>query len=389
MINKILFHMHIIGEALKYRIQTNFTRKEKNTWVFGAWKGNSYSDNTRYLFEYTLQHHPEINAYWVTKNEKIFKYLKELRRPVLLYPSKEADRVIATASFLFQTEGYKDTGEYPVGRAKVIQLWHGISCKAFNWFSNYSLIQKLMILVENGNRKEFYWTSTSRFYTVFFERVFNVPERRFLKCGYPRCDSFVVNKQSSLVTSIKSKGFRYVGLYLPTHRNWGADFDNTFVVNGLQLLDSELENSKICLIFKPHPNEVSLFSSAGKSFKNIIVLNGNTVDEADVYQYLYKCDFLVSDYSSVIYDYLIVNKPIILFPYDLERYQKEDGGLIEEYFSKPVGPMVNTWKDLSDMLRQLLETDDWQDRRMDAYRYFNEYNNDNNCESLIEMLKSL
>ena len=384
--NKYLSHFFHSSHAACYYIKTALTKKEERLWIFGAWKGTSYNDNTRYLYEYVVAHHPEIEAIWITKSKAVLEYLRELNYPVLFYPSKEAAAKIAHARYLFQTEGYRDTGDYPVGGATVIQLWHGIPCKAFNWFEHYSILQKIMIRLETGNKKRFMWISNSDFYTRFFTRVYQIPQDHFIKCGFPRCDKTVIEKESRLIDQIKNDGYKYVGLYLPTHRNWGKDFDNTYITRGLRLLDRKLEGQGICILFKPHPNEVNLFKAEGSDFKNIRLLDGTSVNEADVYQYLYKCDFLITDYSSVMYDFLITNKPIILFPYDLNRYETGDSGLVKEYFEIPVGRIVGNWEELGLSLKRILDNDEFEEKRKIANEYFNEYNVTSNSALLINLL---
>ncbi len=384
--NKYLSHFFHSFHAACYYVKTALTKKKENLWIFGAWKGNSYNDNTRYLYEYVVAHHPEIEAIWITKNKSVFEYLSAHGYPVLLYPSKESDKKIAQAHYLFQTEGYKDTGNYPVGGATVIQLWHGIPCKAFNWFEHYSILQRIMIRLETGNKRQFQWISNSDFYTRFFSRVYQIPENHFIKCGFPRCDKTVIEKDSELIEKIKKEGYKYVGLYLPTHRNWGKDFDNSYITNGLRCLDRKLNGKSICVLFKPHPNEVEKFIAESSDFKNIRLLDGTSVNEADVYQYLYQCDFLISDYSSVIYDFLITNKPILLFPYDLEHYTTSDSGLVKEYFEIPVGKFVVGWEELGNLLEGSLVNDEFEEKRKIANKYFNEYNGPSNSAQLINHL---
>ena len=48
-----------------------FTEKDKNTWIFGAWDGNLFCDNSKALFLYTIKEHTKINAFWLTKNKLV------------------------------------------------------------------------------------------------------------------------------------------------------------------------------------------------------------------------------------------------------------------------------------------------------------------------------
>ena len=72
--------------------------------------------------------------------------------------------------------------------------------------------------------------------------------------------------------------------------------------------------------------------------------------DADVYTFLSEVDILITDYSSIYFDYLLWERPIIFFPYDLEYYRDEDRGLIFEYDEYTPGPKIFNAKELENVL---------------------------------------
>lgn len=383
--NKILYHVKLVCKTLLYYRKTSKIKKEENLWLFGAWKGTTYNDNSKYLFEYVCKNCPQIHAVWLTKNTSVYEHVSSLGYPVVLYPSNEAESIIERAKYLFQTEGYKDTGEMPVGGATVIQLWHGSPSKAMNWFKKINGIKKRIVDLENGDKRNFYWVSQSPYYSKFYHEYYDIPMNHFINTGSPRCDA-INNTTSAMLERIKRDGnYNQIIFYLPTHRNWGTDYDNQFVLQGLDIVEKALKGTNICFLYKPHPNEVELFRS-NKEYKNVVILEGKEQDQQDLYQYLFACDALVSDYSSVIYDYLICNKPIVLFTYDFERYQSTDGGVPIDYINKPVGPRVETWQDMINSVRELLIKDSWKEKRECVQSYFNGYHSGQNSARLVEFL---
>lgn len=64
-------------------------------------------------------------------------------------------------------------------------------------------------------------------------------------------------------------------------------------------------------------------------------------------------DALITDYSSVFFDYLLLNKPIIFFPYDYEEYLKNDRELYVDYYEEIAGP---AFMDFSDVIKEIIET---------------------------------
>lgn len=384
---KIIRHAILLLRSVTYYLYTYFHIKDNKLWLFGAWKGTTYNDNSKYLFEYVLNNYPDINAFWVTKNRDVYDYLNNKGYPVKFYPSKEANRMIAKAGYLFQTEGYRDIGYFPVARAKVIQLWHGSPIKNLARFKrNSNALKDILIRLENGDRRSFRWTSTSDFYTSFHNKVFDIPLDKFINTGSPRCDAIMKN-DISLIDEIKMiNDFDKTILYLPTHRNWGEDFNFDFILEGLNIVEKKLRGSNICFVYKPHPNEANLIKSKIPKFNNIIVLDGLSQKQQDLYDYLYKCDLLVSDYSSVAIDYLLLDNPIVLFPYDLENYIENDGGVTQEYFDVQVGPFTYSWDQMILKAMELLEFDNWKEKRFVANKFYNEFNAGNSCEKIVDFI---
>lgn len=383
---KVMKHINMFICAIFYYIWTALHKKDYSLWLFGAWKGKTYNDNPKYLFEYVSANNPEIKAVWVTKNQAIYDSIKNKGLKVVMYPSKEANKLINRAGVMFQSEGSRDIGYYPVGRTRVVQLYHSIPAKSLGWFEKYKGIKQHIINIECDNNKKSYWLCPSLYYKKLIQNVFDVPDDHFLKVGFPRNDMIAVDAHNKYILELR-KNYEKIVLYLPTHRNWGKDFDLKFVENGLLRMDKFAFNKKICFLYKPHPNEIELIKNAVVDLQNVKVLEGS--DFEDLYDYLYECDLLISDYSGVIYDFLPSNKPIVLFDYDLENYQANDGGVPEDYFSHQVGPICNTWEDMLKQVSALLENDEWKNKRMSETDYFNARCNGNNSRLLVKIVKDM
>lgn len=385
---KIFIHFLRTIHALLYYAYTSMIKKTDNLWLFGAWKGTAYSDNSKYLFEYVCKEHPEIQAVWITKSKDIYTMLKNRGLPVELYPSHKAKYLISHARFLFQTEGSRDIGRYPVGGAIVIQLWHGIPAKTP--YREYSKIVDKIISIESDNHSRSIWISTSDFYSRAIGHIYSVDSSHFINTGYPRCDAYKIHFHNVFIEELKKKkGYKAVALYLPTHRSFGQGFDINFIRDGFSLIDDYLEGKKVCLLYKPHPNEIECFKESGKQYKSIVILDSNNPMYQDVYTYLYSCDCLVSDYSSVIYDFLCINRPIVLFDYDLKDYREHHAIILEDYFNYPVGPICYEWEEMANKVIELLEKDDWDVKRKVAYEYFNKFSDGNSCKKVTDYVLSL
>lgn len=131
---------------------------------------------------------------------------------------------------------------------------------------------------------------------------------------------------------------------MPTFRDTGLDFldaDGNFVLNIPSLARYVAEND-LLLLLKLHPymQEAKLSRLPG------VIRYPNKMD---IYPLLPLADVLITDYSSVSFDFLLLDRPVIYFAYDRERYARRDRGLWFDYETLP-GPIVQTQEKL---LREL------------------------------------
>ena len=170
-----------------------------------------------------------------------------------------------------------------------------------------------------------------------------------MEIGYPRCDHFFWS-QENLICFIKEKEpetldilnqikkYKKIIIYLPTFRE-KADNDLRRIID-FDLLEKKLREKNYLLIVKQHPN---IRLSKENNYKNIILLKSTM----DVYLIIPFTDVLITDYSSVLFDYILLKKPIILFPYDKENYLYEEKGFYFDYMKlNIIGDIVDNFEDL-------------------------------------------
>ena len=120
-----------LKNAIRFRCARIFRgRRDKNLWIFSAWEGKKYADNSKYLFEYVLEHHPKIKCVWQTQNEQVFEDLSAKGYPVQLIGTNEANETQKRAGVAIYTNGLDDFGGFPlIYGAKLVCLWHGVGFK--------------------------------------------------------------------------------------------------------------------------------------------------------------------------------------------------------------------------------------------------------------------
>lgn len=374
--------------AMIFRMITSLFPKKKNLWLFGAWKGEAYTDNSKYLFEYISDNKPDINAIWITKKEEVAELIGSKGYKVLIYPSIKAFWNISRAKVLFQTEGNRDIARFCPGRAKVIQLWHGVAAgKKVNWF-NYSGLKKRIIYSIWADHEASYWMAASPKYIETHSNLFGVPHAQFRLTGTPREDAFYNMQESSLINKIRVEhpGCKIVA-YMPTHRNFGIEDQLSDNIKRMIELDEYFGENKIVILFKPHPLEKKNCCKYKDICDNIYFAMDDEYN--DVYSYIGQTDMLVSDYSSIVYDYLLTNKPIILYTYDIDNYRNMDGGISEIFIESPVGPFCETWEAVVSEIVKIQKSDNWKEARIKNRELFYSFSDGCNCERVYQEVKEI
>lgn len=358
--------------------------KKKNLWLFGAWQARIYADNSKYLFEYICQFHPEIDAVWITRSQAVVNHVRALGYRCYSMGSLAGMWLAARAEAAFETEGDWDVS--PVinrEKTKVIQLWHGIAGKAASWkdANGNNLWSE-----EVGRRfRSYYWMATSEKYIEVLSGITTVPKERFFITGYPRNDTFVTKPRNVYFEKMmgEQKNSKWM-IYMPTHRNFGKEAIN---LEAFQMVDNELKKRNIYMVYKPHFHELKNLLPYEDSFSNIVLAKDQEV-YADVYSYLHYFDLLISDYSSVGYDFLCAKKPIILFPYDIEHFRKADAGLFDHYEEIPAGPFCYSWEEVINTACELFENDTWKEKREICRLTFHPFDDGRNCERVYRTVMS-
>lgn len=327
--------------------------RSANVWVFGEWHGLRYSDNAKYLFEYTQNNHKSIKAVWVTKNRSIVEKVRG--KGLTAYHSYSVLGVYYSlrAKLAFVTHDAADVGHYFLGGAVLINLTHGVPLKhlgddvSYNRFGRLTQIADRFILPLLPLKKGFdYIVCADERSKPRFESAFSAKGKVY-SVGYPRWDG--LSRTGLDLNSLGlSCNYKKIVLYAPTLRFNNHVEYNPFVLSGFNNFLKFLEKNEVLFIFRPHPVmniEKIQFKSA-----NVKLLSSREIP--DVNDLFLASDLLVTDYSSVMFDYDILNKPIHYFVPDLEVYLNDDVGVYGDFYNDALGPIAMSWSELEENLKK-------------------------------------
>ncbi|WP_058485671.1 CDP-glycerol glycerophosphotransferase family protein [Defluviitalea phaphyphila] len=315
--------------------------RDKKIWVYGAWLGNKYADNAKYFFEYMNSYHPEIRSIWITKNKEIKKYLKNKGYEVYNHLEIKGIWFRLRAGVQLYTNGLFDFGNVVLcGGAYIIALWHGMPIKKITYDEvARNNTNKIIIFLKNIKIKLFnecyrnMSICTSNFMLKNISSAFRIKKDNIVITGQPRNDVFIKNLDkknvlAKFVPNITNK--KKIILYLPTYRtsdDSSRKFNNFLnnLINNKELIKL-LEDSDSYLLIKWH----LLAKNINEHITNrIIFLNDNNVD--DVQELLAVSDIHVTDYSSSLVDFLLLERPVIFLAPDLKEYISKENGLYIDY----------------------------------------------------------
>lgn len=328
---------------------------EKGLLLFGSGFGR-FSDNPKYLFLH-FQDHRRYKPIWISSNREEVRQLREKGYHCKYRWSFSAFWAVVRAPIFFISHNVSDI--YPVvpRRGTVINLWHGTPIKQIGFDS---LKERVWIeyAIQSGRRLPYerwdYFIAASPNTVFIFEGAMRLPRSKIVPLGQPRTEyihSFMNNGELKTTLGSKLPLPRPIEkcttvLYTPTFRN--NDAATLRIKQALIEIDNALqEKEDTVILFKPHPLDSSTFDdSFFSSLKNVI-----NVSSEDTQDLLCTGDVLITDYSSILFDFMITGRPIIAYVFDKESYISENGGL---YFSfeELQAKVANTEEELIDLIQQ-------------------------------------
>ena len=300
-----------------------------------------YSDNARALYSYMNDRYgTKINYYWVIENKEKYDFYKSKFKCVLNH-SEDLEKILPKIDIFFTTHG--QLMEKKTKNQIYVNLWHGISPKKVGY-----LLKKELLAAHDD---DFYKKASNLFdYTIvpsklwqyIFSLKFNSEFNRVLPIGFPKLNYILnSNGKDNLQKIIKNKDislYSKIIFYMPTLKKGIGRLDsnpnknNIFNINPYSedILLEFLEKNNYLLCVKTHPSEETKY----KKFNNNNVVYINTKDLAeeglDINQVINGCDLLITDYSSIGFEFLITKKPVLYLNNDIQNFTSNRGIVFDD-----------------------------------------------------------
>ena len=335
--------LHFLRKAIGYAVYylSKLFPRKVNKWCFGCETG--FDGNAKYLFFDIVYNHPEIEAVWITHRKKEAKTLRSKGFKAFYWMHPIGIWHCITAKVYIVTHQISDINTYTSGNVLYVNLWHGVGVKKIRWLNldkireefGYSSVERMcrsvFFKIEMFYllyRKPDLMLAPSRFQAKrFFSPIMDIPlSNCFLGC-FPRNVILQWDKERildfirrhephetlSLLEELNE--YKKVYIYMPTWRKDKSDF---MADSGIDwaVLDETLKVDGALMLLKLHPRTCLSGVLLDERYDNI----RSIPNCCDIQQVLPFTDCLITDYSSVYADYCLLNKEIILFPFDYDSY---------------------------------------------------------------------
>ncbi|MBY7144669.1 CDP-glycerol glycerophosphotransferase family protein [Virgibacillus sp. NKC19-3] len=262
-----------------------------------------------------------------------------------------------------------------------IQLWHAAGAiKQFGLLdpSNEHRNEKAIDRFKQVYRRFDYTVVGSEAMANTFNKSFGLTNDRILRTGIPRTDILINNKEKQRIYQELKRSFPIIArkkvlLYAPTYRNEEL---SAYQLNlDIEKLYHELSEEYV-LFIKLHP----AISNKLREFYSDFIYDVSDFDDTN--DLLLISDLLITDYSSIPFEYALLRKPMIFYAYDMDEY-KVTSGLIEDYENQMPGPVVTS----TDAIIQVIKEDDFDRNQINAFAAeWNEYSDGNSSIRLARFL---
>ena len=245
---------------------------------------------------------------------------------------------ILTSKYVISTHG---TPEWKSYNQIAIELWHGLPLKNMGYYHEYPDEHPVARYIRLHRTRRFskmvdYFIVTSQLERALFSSLLNMDPRKASVLGQPRCDALYGPLENGMSCLCRILGREEISekcivLYLPTFREYDASASRDIVETTLENTNLKrlLDNKNALLICKPHPNDEGFFSEYNEGRIHVILNEDLRRENLTLYDFLNAVDILVTDYSSIYFDYLLLNRPIIFHMPDLEEYRKKRGFILD------------------------------------------------------------
>jgi len=340
--NVIIYEIYKNVFTFIFNVMKIFIKIDEKVILFNSYGGKKYDDSPKVIFEYmiSIEKYKTHKIYWAFENPEEFNIVgaEKIKSDTLKY------FIIALKAQYWITNSSIERGlKFKNKKTVYINTWHGTPIKKMGKDIISNSIQYI-----SSDYDIFYAQST---YDIeVFSKAFNINKNKFALVGLPRNDE-LKNVDEKEIINIKLKlnipSDKKIILYAPTFREYERDSNGCVIAPPINLdkWKQELSN-KYIILFRAHYEINTILNIKSDNF----IINASNYNNLN--ELLKISDILISDYSSIMFDYSILNRPIFSYAYDYEKYIQKRGMYIDISKELPNG-IYKTEEEILDSIKNI------------------------------------
>ncbi len=361
---------------LQYRPQSTVTLREAV--LFESFQGKVIGDSSLDIYLELKSRRPDLEFIWTTSA----KTEAPVGSRAVRHGSKEWLRAIATSKYLVNNTNFPWYFRKVQGQI-YLQTWHGTPLKRLGRDIENNHLTKSYL--DTMDREASYWDyliSPSPFCTAIFPGAFNY-RGEIIETGYPRNDRLSKTDSAARQRIREKIGIsdpsETVVMYAPTWRDYNRSATGNW--QSVNFMNENIELPEgFTMIYRGHTNTHAVH-------KNEVA--GRAIDVTmypDVTELYLAADVMITDFSSVMFDYTVTGKPIMFLAPDLERYRAERGFYFDFEDTAP-GPILNSEQEVLQTLGRIDQVSKLYEKRYRAWQQkFNGLEDGNSAARVVDLV---
>ena len=270
-------------------------------------------------------------VYWVVSEKNLTTPMRNIKKN-----SYFLKMILPRVKVCFVTHEFRHICKSIPSDIVVVNLWHGVALKKMGYDSILDVKRFGLDKKENPYLRNDFLISANEDSKKHMESCMSFDSDKVIALGQPRTDILfekgVDKNYCRLLKNSFYKSYKLIFLYAPTFRDSG---ESCSIYKNV--VDSFINYASVddLLVLRLHPEDKSIAEALVGSVDNIILSNA-----ADPIHDLLIADVLISDYSSIIFDYMILSRPIFLYVPDFSSYISNRSGFYFDYEEVMTGAYI-------------------------------------------------
>lgn len=347
--NPVMFFLNLFADRVK---------KNAKLVLFESFFGEQISDSPKAIYDYMRTNYPNYKLKWLVKEDN-YRQFKAAGYPVI-----HRDKLIGVwaqlrAKYLITNARRPLSWKKPADMV-LMATWHGTPLKTIGTdvllvnMGNFGVDKYHSDVLKDSNRWD-YLLAPNRYSYDRFSQAFQMEPTKMVASGYPRNDRLITDNNYKKITELKQRLQlpldKKIVLYAPTWRDNEYSRADHYSIKLKLDLDQLQEKfgEDIHVLIRTH-----YLISEGLDLSSYSDIATNVSKYPDITDLYLISDVLITDYSSVFFDFSILKRPMIFFAYDLEAYANDIRGFYFDYKNVP-GEVVTTNDKLHFELNNILK----------------------------------